>query len=201
MKKSEEHDKNEGSHKNQETPPPLPPEGGEVNKKAEEYDVLWDKYLRICAEFENARRRWEREKVDIVKFAHSGLIRELVVVIDELEHALRAIQQHSGNKEIGRGVELIYNNLLSLLKKEGLVRIEAKGKKFDPHLHEIVGYREVDELEEHLVLEEVQTGYLLGEKVLRTAKVIVGVRGQAEDRDSEKQNKENEKDQDIQSDV
>ena len=152
-----------------------------IKKKAQEYDALWDKYLRLCAEFDNARKRWEKERIDLVKFGSVSLIRELVVILDELEHALKAIEEHSDNKEIAQGVKMIYNNLLSLLKKEGLQIIGTGGKKFDPHVHEIVGQREVDETQEHMVIEEVQRGYLLVEKVLRTSKVIVGVKRKAED--------------------
>jgi molecular chaperone GrpE len=152
-----------------------PSEREDVKKKAEEYASLWDKYLRICADFENARKRWDKERNDLIKFASYNLMRELVTILDELEQALRAIEKHSDNKEIAKGVALIYNNLILLTKKEGIMRIEAQGKKFDPHLHEIVGQHQVGEDKEHVVLEEVQKGYMLGDKVLRTSKVIVGV--------------------------
>ncbi len=148
----------------------------EYAKKAAEYDALWDKYLRLCAEFDNARKRWEKERQNLVKFAHYELIKKLIVVLDELEQAKEAIRKHKTGEDIARGVEITYNNLINLLKKEGLRPVEAKGKKFDPHLHEIVGQRRDEAVEEHTVLEEVQKGYFLGDNLLRTAKVIIAVK-------------------------
>ncbi len=147
-----------------------------LKKKEEEYQSLWDKYLRVCAEFDNARKRWDKEKQEIIKFANFKLMKELVVILDELEAALNNINNKDVNKII-EGINLTYKNLLDVLKRFGLKPIEAKGKKFDPHYHEIVAHKEVeDDEEEHLVLEEVQRGYLLENKLLRTSKVIVGVK-------------------------
>ncbi len=152
----------------------------ELENKTKEYDALWDKHLRVCADFDNTRKRWEKERGDLVKFANFCLLRELIVIVDELEHALDAIEGHSAKGEIKKGIEMTSKNLFSILKKEGVEIIEAKGKKFDPHVHEIVGQKEADELEEHIVLEEAQRGYLLSSKVLRTSKVIVAVKGKEE---------------------
>jgi len=151
------------------------PKPEEPSKKTVDYDALWEKYLRNCAEFDNARKRWDKERQQLIKFANYSLVRDLVVTIDELEHALSAIKEHSGSEEILKGVQLTYNNLLTLLKKEGLKAIQAQGKKFDPHIHEIVGQRQDGSVDEHTVLEEVQKGYFLGDKVLRTSKVIIAV--------------------------
>ncbi|MCM8824189.1 MAG: nucleotide exchange factor GrpE [Candidatus Omnitrophica bacterium] len=147
-----------------------------LKKKADEYDFLWDKYLRVCAEFDNTRKRWEKEKKDIVKFANYSLIKELLTIIDESEHALKSIRESSPNNDIGRGVEMVYNNLLAILNKQGLKVMNCVGNRFDPHCHEIVGYKEINNDEEYVILEEVQKGYFLEDKVLRTAKVIVGVK-------------------------
>jgi len=135
----------------------------EIKKKAQEYNSLWDKYLRVCAELDNARKRWEREKEEVIKFANFKLMKEIISFLDNLEKTIE-------------GMKLTYKNFLSLLSQFGLKRIEAKGKKFDPYYHEIVGQKEVEEDKEHVVLEEVQPGYLLEDKVLRTSKVIVGIK-------------------------
>ena len=135
----------------------------EIKKKAQEYDSLWDKYLRVCAELDNARKRWEREKEEVIRFANFKLMKEIISFLDNLEKTIE-------------GMKLTYKNFLGLLSQFGLKRIEAKGKKFDPYYHEIVGQKEIEEGEEHIVLEEVQSGYLLEGKVLRTSKVIVGVK-------------------------
>ena len=146
----------------------------DLQKKAAEFNSLEDKHLRTCAEFENIRKRWDREKTDLIKFANYSLIRDLIIIVDELEHALSAIKEHESSSEINKGVEMTYSNLLKVLKNEGLEPIQAKGKKFDPHFHEIVGQRE-DTSEEHTVLEEAQKGYMLCDKVLRTSKVILAM--------------------------
>lgn len=149
----------------------------ESEAKVKEYDVLWDKYLRTNAEFENARKRWEREKEDVLKFANYSLLKEVIIILDEMEQALKMVKEHSNIDEISKGLEIMYNNFLKVLHKRGFKYIEAKGKKFDPHLHEIVTTKDVDsDDQDHMVLEEIQKGYLLEDKVLRTAKVIVGIK-------------------------
>ena len=152
----------------------------ELRKKASDYDELWNKYLRVCADFDNARKRWDKEKQSLVKFANVSLIKNLLVIVDEFEHALRAIKEHSQYEKIIEGIELTYNNLRNILDKEGLKVIDARGKKFDPHIHEIVGQVENHDVDEHTVIEEVQKGYLLGDSLLRTSKVIIAVSGTQE---------------------
>ncbi|UCG35427.1 MAG: nucleotide exchange factor GrpE [Candidatus Omnitrophota bacterium] len=147
-----------------------------LEKQGQELEALRDKYIRLGAEFDNARKRWEREKEDVIKFANYSLLKDLTIVLDEMEQALRMVKEHSDFEQIAKGIELTYNNLLGVLFKKGLKTIEAAGKKFDPHFHEIVASREIEEGDEHLVLEEIQKGYLFGDKVLRTSKVIVGVK-------------------------
>ncbi len=147
----------------------------ELQKKAQDYEELWDKHLRICAEFDNTRKRWEREKQEIYKIGNFNLIGDVVIVLDEMEHALRSAREHGNDPQIVKGIEMMYEKLKNLLQKHGLKAMEAKGKKFDPHLHEIVGQQASDEYEEHVVIEEVQKGYFLEDKVLRTAKVILAV--------------------------
>lgn len=151
-----------------------------LKKKAEEYEGLWDKHLRTCAEFENARKRWDREKQEIYKIGNYRLIQEIVVIIDELEQALRVAREHASDPEIVKGVEMTCNKFSSILARHGLKPIEARGKQFDPHLHEIVGQQQTDEYAEHTVIEEVQKGYFLEDRVLRTAKVILAVPPEAE---------------------
>ncbi|MBN2484281.1 MAG: nucleotide exchange factor GrpE [Candidatus Omnitrophica bacterium] len=148
----------------------------ELQKKASEYNELWNKYLRLHADFENSRKRWDREKGEMFRFANYQLILDLIVVLDDLEHALRIGKEHNAGEQMLKGIEISFNRFFGILQKCGLELIVTKGKKFDPHCHEIVGQKEIDEGEEHMVLEEVQKGYFLNEKVLRTAKVIVSVK-------------------------
>lgn len=147
-----------------------------AQKKEQEYKALWDKHLRLCAEFENTRKRWQKEKEEVIKFSNFLLLQELLVVLDEMEQAAKMIKQHKSGEEIIKGLDMMYNNFSRVLKKGGLKVIEAQGKDFDPHFHEIVATREAEDEQEHKVLEEVQKGYLLEGKVLRTSKVIVGIK-------------------------
>jgi len=152
-----------------------------LKKKAEGFDSIWDKYLRGRADLENAQKRWDKEKSDLLKFSSFALSRDLVVIVDELEQALKSMEEHSSdNKAITEGIRLTYNNLFNILKKEGVTAFESKGKKFDPHVHEIVGQKQASDEEEHMILEEIQKGYMIEDKLLRTAKVIIGIRKQPE---------------------
>lgn len=161
-------------------------------EKKEDYGALWEKYMRTCADFTNARKRWDREKEDLIKFSTSSLIRDLLIVLDESEQALKMVKEHGNIEEIIKGLEMAYNNFVNLLKKRGLMPIESLGRFFDPHLHEIIATKEVDdEIDKPVVLEEVQKGYMLEDKVLRPSKVIVGIKKQAaEDREQKKEEKE-----------
>lgn len=150
-----------------------------VNEK-QKYEELWDKHVRLCAEFDNTRKRWERERGEVIKFANFTLLQDLTVVLDEMGQALKVVNEHGSTEEIIKGLEMTYNNFVKVLNRNGLVAIEAEGKKFDPHLHEIIASKESDG-EEHVVLEEVQKGYLFEDKVLRTAKVIVSVQKKIEE--------------------
>jgi molecular chaperone GrpE len=152
-----------------------------ANGKQEDYQALWANYVRACADFENSRKRWERERQDSLKFGNVMLLRELLVVLDEMAQALKIVKVHKDSVEIVKGLEMMYNSFLAILKKQGLSVIETAGKKFDPHFHEIVATREVDNVEEPMILEEIQRGYFLEDKVLRASKVIVGISPQSTD--------------------
>lgn len=148
-----------------------------LEKKQQEYDELWNKYLHLCADFENARKRWAKEKEEVIKFANFSLLKQLLVVVDEIGQAVKAINEHKNSSdEIMKGLQLLYNNFMDVFNKSGVRAIEAQGKKFDPHVHEIVVSREIEDGDDHVVLEEIQKGYLLGDKLLRTSKVIIGIK-------------------------
>lgn len=143
----------------------------EEEKKAKEY---WDRLLRLQADFENMRKRLEREKEDFIKFANEGIILELLNILDDLERTVELAQsQHQDLTSFLKGVEMILAHLYEMLKEYGLRPIEAKGKIFDPVYHEALMQIEKDDLPENTVIEELQKGYLLGDKVIRTAKVKV----------------------------
>lgn len=139
--------------------------------KAGEY---WDRILRLQAEFDNTRKRLEKDKQDFVKFANEGIISELLNILDDLERAVDLAQsKHQDLAAFLKGVEMILAHLYEMLKEHGIKPIEAQGKIFDPHYHEALMQTENKELPEHTVVEELQKGYLLNDRVIRTAKVKV----------------------------
>ncbi len=138
---------------------------------AEEYK---DKLLRLQADFENTRKRLDKEKQDFVKFANEGIILELLNILDDLERTVEL--EHSQHQDIAaflKGVEMILAHLYEMLKEYGVRPIEAEGKIFDPHLHEALMQAENKDLPEHTIVDELQKGYLLNDRVIRTAKVKV----------------------------
>ncbi len=158
--------------------------GGAEAQQAEAQDLkgqlaeLNDKYLRLYSDFDNYRRRANKEKLEMIKTASSGVVLSLLPVIDDLERALNAIQKAEEGSEqhaLLEGVNLIYNKLLGTLKQQGLSECEVTGKPFDPETAEAVAQIPVpEEAQKGFVLEVVQKGYALDGKVLRFAKVVVG---------------------------
>ena len=134
-----------------------------------------DDYIRLMAEFETFRRRSAEEKLNLVSSAAADTIKGLLPVLDDCERAMEILQK-SGDEAAKEGTSLIYDKLISYLKTKGLAVIEAKGEKFDTDFHEAVTQFPVqDETQKGVVIDVVQTGYLLNGKVLRYAKVVVGV--------------------------
>jgi molecular chaperone GrpE len=141
------------------------------SEKAKEYS---DKILRLQADFDNIRKRSEREKQEFIKFANEGLIAELLNILDDLERAVElAESKHQDLPVFLKGIEMILAHLYQMLKEHGVKPIDAQGKIFDPHFHEALMQVEDKNMPEHTVLEEMQKGYLLNDRVLRTSKVKV----------------------------
>jgi len=143
----------------------------ELADKGQEFS---DKCLRLQADFENTRKRIEREKQDFIKFANEGIILELLNVLDDLERTTSLAETHKEDfAAFLKGVEMILAHLYEMLKEYGLKPVDAQGKKFDPNYHEALLQVENKDLPENTVVEELQKGYLLNERVIRTAKVKV----------------------------
>jgi molecular chaperone GrpE len=134
-----------------------------------------DEYLellqRVQAEFENYRKRAARDQERLVAHAHERLVRELLPILDDLERALEAADQHEEAK-LAEGVKLVEQSLRRVLAKEGVAEIETGGA-FDPHVHEALLTKPGDGVDSGSVLEVVQRGYRVGDRVVRPAKVIV----------------------------
>ncbi|MFH1888517.1 MAG: nucleotide exchange factor GrpE [Candidatus Omnitrophota bacterium] len=145
-----------------------------LKEEAAKAGECWDRMLRLQADFDNTRKRLEKEKQDFVKFANEGIIFELLNVLDDLERTVELAQsKHQDLSAFLKGVEMILAHLYEMLKVYGVKPIEAQGKIFDPNYHEALMQVENKDLAEHTIVEELQKGYLLNERVIRTAKVKV----------------------------
>lgn len=132
-----------------------------------------DKYVRMYSEYENYRKRTNQEKADLILNAGKDMIKAILPVVDDMERALSAMSDEDSAKE---GVQLIYNKLMNILSQKGLKPIEAKGEKFDENLHEAVTqFPAADETQKGTVVDVVEKGYFLNNKVLRYAKVVVAI--------------------------
>jgi molecular chaperone GrpE len=140
-----------------------------LTEKAE----LNDRLLRVRAEFENARRRAERERSDFLQFAAMDLVKEILPIVDDFERALKV---ETADRDYSKGIELIYQRLFETLKKMGLEPIETKGMQFDPNLHQAVERAHTEEAEDMTILDEFQRGYNFRGKLLRPSMVKVAVR-------------------------
>lgn len=135
-----------------------------------------DDYIRLMAEFDNYRRRTAQEKLEIVSMASVETIKGLLPVLDDCERALQVLKDSDDSDAAKEGTELIYNKLMNYLKSKGLAVIDALGQPFDTDLHEAVAQFPVQEEEKKgKVFDVVQTGYTLNGKVIRFAKVVVGI--------------------------
>jgi molecular chaperone GrpE len=135
-----------------------------------ERDEYMDHLQRVAAEFENYRKRTARDQADFAARANERLVKELLPVLDDLGRALEAAEQHEEAK-LEEGVRLVHRQLAELLRKEGLAEIGTDGK-FDPHVHEAL-LTQPSEAPEGSVIDVVQKGYTLGDRVLRPARVVV----------------------------
>ncbi len=134
-----------------------------------------DDYLRLMADFENFRRHSAEAKLELVSTASTDIIKGLLPVLDDCERALKMLSE-ADDKVAVEGTELIYNKLMAFLKSKGLEVIKAKDEKFDTDFHEAVAQMPVaEEDKKGLVFDVVQTGYMLSGKVIRYAKVVVGI--------------------------
>ena len=141
----------------------------EKDGEGEEYAQLYDKYLRLLAEFENYKRRTQKEKDDIFAMAKVDIVSKLLPVIDNFDRAEKVIEDET----VAQGVKLIHNQFDEFLKKLGVEEIEALGKEFDPNFHSAVFHEDVEGEPENTVSEVLQKGYKLEDKVVRHAIVKV----------------------------
>ena len=153
-----------------ETASPIAESTDELQRERNDY---YDRLLRKTADFENYRKRTERERVNIHQAAAFDLIQKLLPLVDDLERALAADVSEDAVGAYRAGVELIHHQLLELLAKRGVTPIECEGLDFDPHYHQAVAHEVSEEHHEGQIIAELRRGYMMGERLLRAAMVRV----------------------------
>ena len=147
----------------------------EAEPSQEEIIAVWrDKYMRLQAEFDNYRKRTLREKMDLVASGGSDVIKSMLSVLDDMYRAVAASEKSEDITALREGEKLVLQKFEEALRQKNVVEIEAVGKEFDPDFHEAVARFAAGEDKKGKVIDVVQRGYMLGDKVLRYAKVVVG---------------------------
>ena len=157
-----------------------------------------DKLLRKAAEFENYKRRTENDQFNLINYAAESFIVKLLTVVDDFERSMEHIDDIDNNKAVKAGIKLVYEKFLKLLNEQGVKKMQTKGEPFNVDYHDALMQRKDDSVPPHTVLEEVESGYLYRDKVIRHAKVIVSEESSSDDNqmtneDSLESSSENEK--------
>ncbi len=146
--------------------------GGDLQKK---YDELNDRYLRLMAEFDNYRKRTLKEKMDLTKYAEEDVIKGILPVVDNMERAIKSLESATDINAVKEGIDLIYKKFQEFLEKRGIKEIEALNKELDTDLHEAVTkFAAPSEDLKGKIIDVIEKGYYLHDKVIRYAKVVVG---------------------------
>ena len=169
----------------------------------EEIKTLKEEKIRVLAEMENLRKRFDREKIDSIKYGSANFARDILSPGDNLERALSAINQEEEHpqsiKNLIEGLLMVKKELSTALEKNGITKIESLDKKFDPNLHQAMMEIENNDLEEGIVVQEIQTGYMMHDRLLRPAMVGVSKKPQKateveSDKEVESDSEDSEKD-------
>ena len=147
-----------------------------IKSLEEEVKETYNRFLRVSAEFENYKKRSAREMSEFKKFANESLIKELLLVVDNMERAINS-SKNEGNSNNGliEGIDMTLKELLKIFKESSVKQIESLGKPFDPNFHQAVMQEETDEHPHNTVINELQKGYLINERLLRPAMVVVSM--------------------------
>ena len=161
--------------------PAIAPEGieeqanlaADLDKAREEAKDLQDRLLRLAAEFDNFKKRMQRERETAMKYAEEGLLRELLPTIDNLERAMEQGRAAAEATALLEGVEMTMSGMRNTLEKFGLKAVDGVGQPFDPNLHEALAMEASDTVPANTILQEYQRGYIFKDRLLRAAKVVV----------------------------
>jgi len=145
-----------------------------IKSLEEEAKETYDRFLRVSAEFENYKKRSAREMSEFKKFANESLIKELLLVVDNMERAISSSKNEGiSNNSLVEGVNMTLKELLKIFEKFGVKQVESLGKPFDPNFHQAVMQEETDEHPHNTVINELQKGYIINERLLRASTVVV----------------------------
>ena len=138
-----------------------------------EVEELKDKVLRKAAEFENYKRRTENDQLNLLTYGAESFISKLLPILDDFERSMRHLESANDNDSLKEGMSLIYDKFTKILDEQGVKKMDSKGKPFDVNYHEAVLQQKDDNVPPHTVIDELESGYLYKDKVIRHAKVIV----------------------------
>lgn len=144
----------------------------EIETLKKEKDELYDRYLRVQAEYDNYKRRTEKEKISERKYKSLDLANDIIPVLDNFERALQ-VEVSEENKGMVEGITMVYNQLIEALKTHGVEAMEVENQEFDPVLHHAVMQTDEEDVESNTIVEELQKGYMLKDRVIRPAMVKV----------------------------
>lgn len=144
-----------------------------VKEIQESADKNYDLFMRSVAEVENSKKRFQKEKSDLIKFSNESLIKQLLLVIDNLQKAISASQDENSVEAVREGIELTLKGLVDTLEKSGLAQVKAEGEPFDPNFHEAISEMEDNKVEPGTVIQVLQQGYTLNERLIRPAMVVI----------------------------
>jgi molecular chaperone GrpE len=162
----------------------------EITQLKEQIASEKDRVLRLSAEFDNYQKRKQRELDEFKKFANEIIFKQLLTVVDNLERAISSSQENSDKKTLIEGVELTYKEIIKLFETFNVKPVEAENKTFDPNFHQAVTQEETDKIPDNTVTKVLQKGYLLHDRLIRPAMVIVSKKRQKNKTDK-KENKKN----------
>ncbi len=163
----------EGDSENQQEKADVPSLTDQLLEKDEELHALNDKYLRLAAEFDNYKRRVQRDQQDTIRFANEKLFKDLLPTLDNLERALQSGHEQNRIEGLLEGVDLTYKHFLDTLQKMGIKQVSSVGEVFDPAKHQAVGQVESTTIPENVIVDEYQKGYFVHDRILRPAMVTV----------------------------
>jgi len=144
-----------------------------LEEEASKAKYYFDQLIRLKADYENTCKQFQKQQEEYTKFANMSLLKELLTVVDDLERIKKNCHQEQEKQNLIQALDLLYKNLLQILKSWGVKEIEAINKSFDPFLHEAISFVNSPQHPDRVIIDEIQKGYMLHNKVLRTSKVVV----------------------------